>query len=238
MKITIVMPTYNEAENLPKMADTLFALPLKNLNLLVVDDNSADGTGTIADMLAQKYPGKLTVIHREGKLGLGTAYIDGFKHLLQGDSDVIGQMDADFSHPPEKIVELVEALHACDVAVGSRYIPGGSLDEHWPLWRKGLSSFANFYARAILNLPIKDTTGAFRLIKRDALKKLPLDRIRSNGYVFQVELAYLMHKMGLSFKEVPIYFKERELGASKMSFGIQLEAALRVWALLWQYRDL
>ena len=238
MKITIVMPTYNEAENLPKMADTLFALPLKNLNLLVVDDNSADGTGTIADMLAQKYPGKLTVIHREGKLGLGTAYIDGFKHLLQGDSDVIGQMDADFSHPPEKIVELVEALHACDVAVGSRYIPGGSLDEHWPLWRKGLSSFANFYARAILNLPIKDTTGAFRLIKRDALKKLPLDRIRSNGYVFQVELAYLMHKVGLSFKEVPIYFKERELGASKMSFGIQLEAALRVWALLWQYRDL
>jgi len=238
LKITIVMPTYNEAENLPKMADTLFALPLKNLNLLVVDDNSADGTGTIADMLAQKYPGKLTVIHREGKLGLGTAYIDGFKHLLQGDSDVIGQMDADFSHPPEKIVELVEALHACDVAVGSRYIPGGSLDEHWPLWRKGLSSFANFYARAILNLPIKDTTGAFRLIKRDALKKLPLDRIRSNGYVFQVELAYLMHKVGLSFKEVPIYFKERELGASKMSFGIQLEAALRVWALLWQYRDL
>ena len=238
MKITIVMPTYNEAENLPKMADTLFALPLKNLNLLVVDDNSADGTGTIADMLAQKYPGKLTVIHREGKLGLGTAYIDGFKHLLQGDSDVIGQMDADFSHPPEKIVELAEALHACDVAVGSRYIPGGSLDEHWPLWRKGLSSFANFYARAILNLPIKDTTGAFRLIKRDALKKLPLDRIRSNGYVFQVELAYLMHKVGLSFKEVPIYFKERELGASKMSFGIQLEAALRVWALLWQYRDL
>jgi dolichol-phosphate mannosyltransferase len=213
-------------------------LPLKNLNLLVVDDNSADGTGAIADLLAQKYPGKLSVIHREGKLGLGTAYIDGFKHLLQGDSDVIGQMDADFSHPPEKIVELVEALHACDVAVGSRYIPGGSLDEHWPLWRKGLSSFANFYARTILNLPIKDTTGAFRLIKRDALKKLPLDRIRSNGYVFQVELAYLMHKMGLSFKEVPIYFKERELGASKMSFGIQLEAALRVWALLWQYRDL
>jgi dolichol-phosphate mannosyltransferase len=238
LKITIVMPTYNEAENLPKMADTLLALPLKNLNLLVVDDNSADGTGTIADMLAQKYPGKLTVIHREGKLGLGTAYIDGFKHLLQGDSDVIGQMDADFSHPPEKIIELVEALNDCDVAVGSRYIPGGSLDEHWPLWRKGLSSFANFYARAILNLPIKDTTGAFRLIKRDALKKLPLDRIRSNGYVFQVELAYLMHKVGLSFKEVPIYFKERELGASKMSFGIQLEAALRVWALLWQYRDL
>lgn len=238
MKITIVMPTYNEAENLPKMADTLFTLPLKNLNLLVVDDNSADGTGAIADMLAQKYPGRLSVIHREGKLGLGTAYIDGFKHLLQGDADVIGQMDADFSHPPEKIVELVDALSDCDVAVGSRYIPGGSLDEHWPLWRKGLSSFANFYARTILNLPIKDTTGAFRLIKRDALKKLPLDRIRSNGYVFQVELAYLMHKMKLSFKEVAIYFKERELGASKMSFGIQLEAALRVWALLWQYRDL
>lgn len=238
MKITIVMPTYNEAENLPKMAEVLFALPLDNLNLLVIDDNSKDGTGEIADQLAKQYPGKLSVIHREGKLGLGTAYIRGFKHLLQGDSDVIGQMDADFSHPPEKILELVKALDGCDVAVGSRYIPGGSLDENWPAWRKGLSSFANLYARTILSLPIKDTTGAFRLIKREALKKLPLDRIRSNGYVFQVELAYLKHKMRLSFKEVPIHFKEREFGASKMSFGIQIEAALRVWLLLWQYRDL
>jgi len=238
VKITIVMPTYNEAENLPKMLATLFSLPLDDLNLLVVDDNSSDGTGTIADELAKKYPKKLSVIHREGKLGLGTAYIRGFKHLLAGDSDVIGQMDADFSHPPEKLVELAQALERCDVAVGSRYIPGGSLDENWPAWRKGLSSFANFYARTILSLPIKDTTGAFRLIKREAMQKLPLDRIRSNGYVFQVELAYLKHKMGLTFAEVPIHFKEREFGVSKMSFGIQLEAALRVWSLLWQYRDL
>jgi len=238
VKITIVMPTYNEAENLQKMAEMLFALPLDDLNLLIVDDNSKDGTGKIADALAKQYPGKLSVIHRQGKLGLGTAYIHGFKHLLKGTSDVIGQMDADFSHPPEKIVELAQSLQDCDVSVGSRYIPGGSLDEHWPAWRKGLSSFANFYARTILGLPIKDTTGAFRLIKREALRKLPLDRIRSNGYVFQVELAYLMHKMGLSFKEVPIHFKERELGTSKMSFGIQLEAAVRVWSLLWQYRDL
>lgn len=238
MKITIVMPTYNEAENLPKMAETLFALPLDDLNLLIVDDNSTDGTGIIADKLAEQFPGKLSVIHREGKLGLGSAYIHGFKHLLKGTSDVIGQMDADFSHPPEKIVKLVEALKSCDVAVGSRYIPGGSLDENWPAWRKGLSTFANFYARTILGLPIKDTTGAFRLIKREAMLKLPLDRIRSNGYVFQVELAYLKHKIGLSFKEVPIHFKEREFGISKMSFGIQMEAALRVWSLLWQYRDL
>ena len=238
MKITIVMPTYNEAENLPKMAKALFSLPLEDLNLLVVDDNSADGTGQIAEELAQQYPGKLSVIHREGKLGLGSAYIRGFKHLLAGDSDVIGQMDADFSHPPEKVLELAEALAGCDVAVGSRYISGGSLDEDWPLWRKGLSAFANFYARTILNLPIKDTTGAFRLIKREALAKLPLDRIRSNGYVFQVELAYLKKKMGLTFKEVPIHFAERRYGTSKMSFGIQIEAALRVWGLLWQYRDL
>jgi len=238
VKITIVMPTYNEAENLPKMAETLFSLPLDDLNLLVIDDNSSDGTGKIADDLEKKYPDKFSVIHREGKLGLGTAYIRGFQYLLNSDSDVIGQMDADFSHPPEKVVALAQALDSCDVAVGSRYIPGGSLDENWPAWRKGLSSFANFYARTILNLPIKDTTGAFRLIKREALQKIPLDRIRSNGYVFQVELAYLMHKMKLSFKEIPIYFKERELGASKMSFGIQIEAALRVWALLWQYRDL
>lgn len=238
MKITIVMPTYNEAENLPKMAEALFDLPLEDLSLLVVDDNSADGTGKIADELAKKYPGKLSVIHREGKLGLGTAYITGFKHLLKGNSDVIGQMDADFSHPPEKIVELVAALNSCDVSVGSRYIPGGSLDENWPAWRKGLSAFANFYARTILGLPIRDTTGAFRLMKREALASLPLDRVTSNGYVFQVEMAYIIHKHGLSFKEIPIHFAERRWGTSKMSFGIQIEAALRVWALLWQYRDL
>lgn len=238
MKITIVMPTYNEAENLPQMAEALFSLPIDDLHLLVIDDNSRDGTGKIADDLVKKFPDRMAVIHREGKLGLGTAYIRGFRHLLAGDTDVIGQMDADFSHPPEKVGELIAALDDCDMSVGSRYVAGGSVDRDWPIWRKGLSAFANFYARTILRLPVGDTTGAFRLIKREALQKLPLERIRSNGYVFQVELLHLANKMGVTFKEVPIYFKDRELGTSKMSFKIQVEAAFRVWSLLWQYRDL
>jgi len=238
VKITIVMPTYNEAENLPQMAEALFSLPIDDLHLLVIDDNSRDGTGKIADDLVKKFPDRMAVIHREGKLGLGTAYIRGFRHLLAGDTDVIGQMDADFSHPPEKVGELIAALDDCDMSVGSRYVAGGSVDRDWPIWRKGLSAFANFYARTILRLPVGDTTGAFRLIKREALQKLPLERIRSNGYVFQVELLHLANKMGVTFKEVPIYFKDRELGTSKMSFKIQVEAAFRVWSLLWQYRDL
>lgn len=238
MKTTLIIPTYNEAENLPRIITALFDLPLKDLSVLVVDDNSSDGTGQIADELAKKHPGRVDVLHRAGKLGLGTAYIQGFQRLLAGSAQAIGQMDADFSHDPKKVLELVQALNSCDIAVGSRYVPGGSLDEDWPFWRKGLSSFGNFYARTILNLPIRDVTGGFRLWKRDALAALPLDRVRSNGYVFQVEMAYVAHKLGFSFKEVPIHFAERRYGQSKMSFRIQMEAALRVWALPGHYRDL
>jgi len=238
VKTTLIIPTYNEAENLPRIITALFDLPLKDLSVLVVDDNSSDGTGQIADELAKKHPGRVDVLHRAGKLGLGTAYIQGFQRLLAGSAQAIGQMDADFSHDPKKVLELVQALNSCDIAVGSRYVPGGSLDEDWPFWRKGLSSFGNFYARTILNLPIRDVTGGFRLWKRDALAALPLDRVRSNGYVFQVEMAYVAHKLGFSFKEVPIHFAERRYGQSKMSFRIQMEAALRVWALPGHYRDL
>jgi dolichol-phosphate mannosyltransferase len=238
LKTSFVIPTYNEAENLPKLAKALFDLPIENLCILVIDDASKDGTGEIAEFLKKEFPGRLDVIHREGKLGLGSAYIMGFKHLLAGDSDAIGQMDADFSHEPKKILELVHALKSCDVAVGSRYIPGGALDKNWPFWRKWLSGFGNLYARTILSLPIRDTTGGFRLWQRETLADLPLDRIRSNGYVFQVEMAYVAHKLGYKMKEVPIYFAERKWGQSKMSFRIQMEAALRVWSLPSQYRDL
>ncbi|MCD6355691.1 MAG: polyprenol monophosphomannose synthase [Anaerolineaceae bacterium] len=238
MKITIIIPTYNEAENLPELVKALFDLPLDNLNILIVDDNSTDGTGQIADSLASAHPSRLSVMHRAGKLGLGSAYIQGFTQLLAGNSDAIGQMDADFSHDPKKVVELAAALESCDVAVGSRYIPGGSLDKNWPFWRKWLSSFGNFYARTILHLPIRDTTGGFRLWRRETLAALPLQQVRSNGYIFQVEMAYAAYKLGFSFKEVPIYFAERRYGQSKMSFKIQVEAALRVWALLGQYRNL
>lgn len=238
MKTTIVIPTYNEAENLPKLAAALFELPLPELSLLVVDDNSPDGTGQIAEDLSRQYDGRVQVMHRAGKLGLGTAYIQGFQHAIELGADAVGQMDADFSHPPAKVVELVETLKSCDVALGSRYVPGGSLDEQWPFWRKALSGFGNFYARTILGLPLRDVTGGFRLWKRETLQGMPLERVRSNGYIFQVEMAFVATKLGYKFKEIPIYFADRRWGQSKMSFRIQVEAAIRVWQLAGMYRDL
>ena len=238
MKISIVIPTYNEAENLPGLLTALFELPLPDLKVLVVDDNSQDGTGQIADDFASRFPNRVSVMHRTGKLGLGSAYIQGFIELLKGDSDAIGQMDADFSHEPAKVPKLALALENSDVSLGSRYVPGGSLDKDWPFWRKWLSVFGNYYARTILRLPIQDTTGGFRLWKRETLAAMPLDRVRSNGYIFQVEMAFAAHKLGFKFKEIPIYFAERRWGLSKMSLKIQIEAALRVWVLPRLYRDL
>ena len=238
LKTTLVIPTYNEAENLPQLITALFALPLKDLHLLVVDDGSPDGTGQIAEDQKSTHPGRINVLHRSGKLGLGSAYIQGFRLCLEDGSDYIGQMDADFSHSPQKVLEMVRALPAFDMVLGSRYIPGGGLDKDWAFWRKGLSVFGNFYARTILGLPIRDVTGGFRLWKRDTLGHLPLERIRSNGYVFQVEMAYVADRLGYKMKEIPIYFAERRLGESKMSLQIQLEAAIRVWQLRGLYRDL
>lgn len=238
MKTTIVIPTYNEAENLPKLAAAIFALPVKDLSLLVVDDNSQDGTGEIAEKLNLEYDGRVHVLHRAGKLGLGTAYIQGFGRAMLLGAEAIGQMDADFSHPVEKIPELIAKLERCDMVLGSRYVPGGSLDESWPFWRKALSGFGNFYARTILGMSLRDVTGGFRLWRRATLEGMPLNRIRSNGYVFQVEMAYVASRLGYKFLEIPIHFMERRKGQSKMSFRIQLEAAVRVWALASQYRDL
>lgn len=237
MRLTLVIPTYNEAENLPLLAETLFALPLPDLRLLVVDDASPDGTGQIAEGLNERWPGRVRVLHRPGKLGLGTAYIQGFR-LAMEEADAVGQMDADFSHPPAKLVELVTALETCDLAIGSRYVPGGSLDERWPFWRRWLSGFGNAYARVILGLPVRDATGGFRLWRREALERLPLERVRSNGYVFQVEMAYLAYLHGLCIREIPIHFADRRWGQSKMNLRIQIEAAYRVWLLLRQYADL
>lgn len=238
MKTTIVIPTYNEADNLPKLVQALCSLPMQGLSVLIVDDNSSDGTGEIADELAVKYPDRIEVLHRPGKMGLGTAYVTGFQMAVKAGADAVGQMDADFSHPPEKILELAEALKSCDVAVGSRYVSGGGVDKDWPVWRKRLSAFANWYARTILSMKLNDVTGGFRLYRKNVIQKIPFERIRSSGYVFQVETAYLMTLLGVNFKEVPIYFAERRFGKSKMSFRIQVEAALRVWELLWNYRDL
>ena len=236
--IHIVIPTYNEAENLKGLVSALYKLPIDRLNILIVDDNSPDGTGEIAEDLAHKYPGRLSVLHRAGKLGLGSAYIKGIRIALESGSDYIVQMDADFSHPPEKIIEFINGLSKTDAALGSRYIAGGKLDENWPLWRKGLSAFGNFYAKTILRLPIHDATGGFRAWRRETLLGMPLERIRSNGYAFQVEMIYVAYRLGFSFIEVPFYFADRQWGISKMSFSIQIEAATRVWQMPYEYRDL
>ena len=238
MKITFIVPTYNEAENLPKFVSAFFALPVPDLSLLVVDDNSPDGTGKLADELCRQWNGRMDVIHRSGKMGLGTAYIAGFKYAMEHGAQAMGQMDADFSHPMAKVVELAQAIEHCDVAIGSRYVPGGSLDDNWPLWRKGLSAWGNFYARTILNMPMRDCTGGFRLWRRETICDMPMERIRSNGYVFMVEIAYVAYCQGHKFHEIPIHFADRRWGKSKMNLRIQLEAALRVWTLLGAYRDL
>ncbi|MFO8037184.1 MAG: polyprenol monophosphomannose synthase [Anaerolineales bacterium] len=238
MSVHIVIPTYNEAENLADLCRALFRLPLNDVHLLIVDDNSPDGTGEIAETMKESYPGQLSVLHRAGKLGLGTAYISGFRKAMEDGADVIVQMDADFSHNPQKIPTLVEELETWDLAIGSRYVAGGSLDEGWAFWRKGLSYFGNLYARLILGMPVRDLTGGFRAWRKETLLGIPLDRVKSQGYAFQVEMAYITHRRGYQITEVPIYFADRERGTSKMSLQIQMEAALRVWAILFEYRDL
>ena len=240
MIITVIIPTYNEAENLPKLAEEILNLPLPDVRMLVVDDNSPDGTGQVADALATRYDGRLGVLHRSGKMGLRTAYIEGFAKALQEGADAVGQMDADFSHDPKKLVEMAAAMEAgADVVIGSRYVDGGSLDESWPLWRKVLSAFGNYYARTILGIrDIHDMTSGYRLWRREALLGMPLKRITANGYIFLVEMAYIAHCLEFTFKQVPIHFKERVKGKSKMSLAIQLEAAFKVWEVRANFSDL
>ena len=230
MKITIVLPTYNEADNLPKMVSALLALSLNNLSIVIVDDNSPDGTGKVADELAQGNRDRITVIHREGKSGLGTAYIEGFTQAIQGGADVIVQMDCDFSHSPSYIPHMIDQTKSYDVVVGSRYVPGGKVDERWEFGRYLLSWFANsLYTRIILGISTHDTTAGFKAWKRDTLLGIGLDRVHSNGYVFQVEMAYITEKLGYRVLELPIYFEDRRIGKSKMSIPVKLEAAIRTW---------
>ncbi len=237
MKTTFVIPTYNEAENIPKLVKAVMELPVP-INLLIVDDNSPDGSGDLAEQMKIEHPGRIQVMHRKGKLGLGSAYIQGFGQAIAEGADLIGQMDADFSHPIDKIPVLMDTLTGCDFVIGSRYVPGGKLDDNWPFWRKWLSGFGNFYARTILGLKIKDVTGGFRLWRKETLAAMPLERVKSNGYIFQVEMSYLATLLGFQCAETPIYFADRRWGQSKMSIRIQLEAAYRTWLLLGFYRDL
>jgi dolichol-phosphate mannosyltransferase len=238
VQVTVVIPTYNEAENLDKLVSALFTQPLPDLRLIIVDDNSPDGTGDLADRLSNNSGGRLSVLHRPSKLGLGTAYKTGFTAAIQAGAEAVGQMDADFSHPPELLPKLADALESCDVAMGSRYVSGGAVDERWPLWRKSLSSFGNLYARTILSLPVRDTTGGYRLWRSETLTGMPVSQVRSNGYAFQVEMTFIACRMGYTFREIPFYFADRRWGHSKMSLNIQREAAIRVWQMLYDYRHL
>ncbi|GIV71178.1 polyprenol monophosphomannose synthase [Caldilinea sp.] len=254
-QITVVIPTYNEADNLPAMAEALFALPLPSLHLLVVDDNSPDGTGRIADELAARYNQtasetissatppvrrRMTVIHRAGKGGLGTAYVAGMRRALEEGADFIVQMDADFSHSPRYIPQMLGVMLAtgADVVIGSRYVPGGTLDERWEWSRRLLSWWANLYSRAILGLRIRDMTAGFKMWRRTALEAIDLEAIRSNGYSFQVEMAYLCEKLGFHLIEIPIHFEDRRIGQSKLDIPVKLESAWRTWQIRWRYRHL
>ena len=237
MRITVVTPTYNEAENLPKLVSALLSLPLE-LSVLVVDDNSPDGTGRIAEELAVTYPGRINVMHRPVKTGLRSAYLNGFQKAFNEGAEAVVQMDADFSHDPYALVEMTKRFETCDLLLGSRYVEGGSVDVRWPSWRKWLSAFGNIYSRTILRFPLQDVTTGYRIWRRGTLLQMPLERVQSNGYVFQVEMAYLAHCLEFEIAEYPIYFSDRRWGKSKMSIRIQLEAALRIWQVWWGYRDL
>ena len=238
MSIIVVIPTYNEAENLPLMVDALLGLGIDALSVLVVDDNSPDGTGQLADDIAKDNP-RVSVLHRPEKQGLRPAYIAGFKHALALGSDYIIQMDCDFSHQPKYIPTMLEAIEHYDLVIGSRYVKGGSVDESWHFLRKALSMWANrIYTPAILGLPVKDATAGFRVWTRETLQRIDLDNIQSNGYIFQIEMNYVATLLGCQIGEVPIHFPDRTRGQSKMSLKIAAEAALRTWDLKRFYRSM
>lgn len=237
MNTTVVLPTYNEADNLAAIANALWALPVP-LHILVVDDGSPDGTGQLADQLSAAHPGRLSVIHRRGKLGLGTAYLQGFRQALEAGAQAVVQMDADFSHSPSYLPEFIAHLRDYDVVVGSRYVPHGKLDERWEAGRVLLSAWANFYARTILSIQVKDATAGFKAWRASTLAGIGLERIYSNGYVFQVEMAYVTERLGYRVLEVPIYFEDRRIGRSKMDMRTKLEAALRVLEVALRHRRL
>ncbi len=229
MRPLVVVPTYNERQNLPLLVDEL--LRIDWLRLLVVDDGSPDGTGAEADRLAAASGGRVMVLHRTGPRGLGLSYIDGMRAALASDATHICQMDADFSHAPSDVPRLLAAGATADLVLGSRYVPGGAL-RNWPLHRVVLSAFANRYVRAITRLPVHDCTSGFRCWGRDLLARMPLDTIMSDGYAFQVEMAWEAHLAGARIAEVPIVFVERRDGTSKMSSRVIAESVLLPWLLV------
>lgn len=229
MTLLVVLPTYNERLNLERVVERVMSHAFTRL--LIVDDHSPDGTGALADMLAGRFPGRIEVLHREGPRGLGLAYVDGLRRALSTDADAIGQMDADMSHDPKYLPDLVAALGECDLVIGSRYLHGVSV-VNWPLHRIALSAFANRYIRLVTGLNTSDCTSGFRVWRREALTRLPLDRARANGYAFLAEMLYEARRRGCRVGEVPIVFVERQEGYSKVSSHVLVESLLTPWRLI------
>jgi len=227
-RVLVIVPTYNEAENLEELSAQILEQDPR-IDILVVDDNSPDGTGEIADRLAGTN-GRIQVLHREGKLGLGTAYVKGFKWAIAREYDAICEMDADFSHDPAVLKEFLELIPDYDLVIGSRYVKGVNV-VNWPLRRLLLSYGASKYTRVITGMPVKDPTSGFKCFKRGTLERLDLDAIHSGGYSFQIEANFKVWRKQLAIREVPIIFVDRSLGRSKMSRAIVREAIWMVWRL-------
>lgn len=228
-RILVIIPTYDEVENLPRIVPPVLAQD-DRIDVLVVDDASPDGTGEIADELAAADP-RVKVLHRPGKEGLGRAYLAGFRFGLEEGYDILFEMDADFSHPPDALPRLLALFDQADVVIGSRYVEGRVTVANWPMSRLLISYFGSIYARTITRMPVRDGTGGFNGWKREVLEKVDLDRVQSNGYAFQIELKYRAWRAGFTLVESPILFTERDTGSSKMSKRIVREAVWRVWWL-------
>ncbi len=228
LKVVIVVPTYNEIDNLPVLFDRLSELGIPELLLLVVDDNSPDGTGELADRLAAENPGRVEVLHRAVKSGLGKAYVDGLGRALELGADLIVQMDADLSHPPACVPEMLARLRGIDVVTASRYAPGGGVDPDWSLGRKLISRLGSLGIRYVLGLRVRDATSGFKAYRRRALETIGLDSLKLAGFGFQSEVAYRCENAGLRVTEYPYVFMERGKGKSKMSLGIVIEAFARL----------
>lgn len=228
-RILVIIPTYDEAENLPRIVPRVLEQDPR-IDVLVVDDASPDGTGRIADRLAEENE-RVLVLHRAGKEGLGRAYLAGFRLGLERGYDVLFEMDADFSHPPDSLPTLIEAFSDSDVVIGSRYVEGRVTVVNWPMSRLLISYFGSRYARVITGMPVRDGTGGFNGWRREVLEKVDLDRVQSNGYAFQIELKFRAWRAGFRLREIPILFAERDSGESKMSKRIVREAVWRVWWL-------
>jgi len=234
-RIAVVVPTYNEAANLPILAERVLGLPLPNLRLVIADDNSPDGTGALADELATGAgDDRMVVLHRKAKEGIGRAHIAGMVESMARGADFVVQMDGDLSHQPETIPEMLGTMLSTDagLVIGSRYVIGGTLSDQWGLHRRLLSRGGSAYVNAIMRLGIRDTTGGFKLWRRDVLEAIDLDHIRSDGFSFQIEMNHRCKQLGHKIVEIPIHFEERYAGSSKISLRIQLEALKLPWQLM------